>query len=430
MNAIGNIPYSTAEFDKHGRQLKAPDVPPGTTDVIIVSHGWNNDRTEAEALYTKLFTNLAQVTAGDDAMRQRKLAIVGVIWPSKKFDELVTQSQADARAGGAASAARGDKAATQAAIGEAIDRAAPVFDDNADVERLARLRDAAARLDDEPEAQEEFVATLRELASGSGVDADDADALFLRGDASAIFERASHALPTASTAGSEAGTGAAAGLGDFFSKSVNSVVNLLNLTTYYKMKERAGTVGQKGVGPLVDQLAAKVDRIHLVGHSFGGRLVTAAAANSTTPDIRSLSLLQAAFSHNAFSKLRKGFFRNVVEGGRVHGPIVITHTANDTAVGKAYAIASRISNTNASALGDANDEFGGIGRNGAQQMEPGEVVASTARLLPVGGTYAWAAGRCHNLESSQFIRDPDGGDAHGFVFVPEVAWAISRAFVA
>jgi hypothetical protein len=31
------------------------------------------------------------------------------------------------------------------------------------------------------------------------------------------------------------------------------------------------------------------------------------------------------------------------------------------------------------------------------------------------------------LESSKYIRDPKGGDAHGFVTGKEVAWAVSRA---
>jgi len=49
----------------------------------------------------------------------------------------------------------------------------------------------------------------------------------------------------------------------------------------------------------------------------------------------------------------------------VAGPILITHTANDKAVGIAYALASRISGQTGAALGDATDVFGGIGRNGA-----------------------------------------------------------------
>jgi len=116
-----------------------------------------------------------------------------------------------------------------------------------------------------------------------------------------------------------------------------------------------------------------------------------------------------------------------VENHRIKGPIILTYTPNDRAVGIAYPVASRLSGTVASALGDANDKFGGLGRNGAQKMEPGEVVVGVDRLLAVGGSYSWQSGRFHNLEGSKYIVDPSGRDAHGFVTGKEVAWAISRA---
>ena len=122
-----------------------------------------------------------------------------------------------------------------------------------------------------------------------------------------------------------------------------------------------------------------------------------------------------------------GFFRSVVDNHRIKGPIVLTYTPNDRAVGIAYPVASRLSGTVASAFGDANDKFGGLGRNGAQKMEPGEVVASVDRLLAVGDAYNLQSGRFHNLEGSKYIVDPSGRDAHGFVTGKEVAWAISRA---
>jgi pimeloyl-ACP methyl ester carboxylesterase len=173
------------------------------------------------------------------------------------------------------------------------------------------------------------------------------------------------------------------------------------------------------VAPLIDRLASEVAHIHLVGHSFGGRLVTAAAAASTTDRLKSMTLLQSAFSHNAFSKAKKGFFRDVVGRQRVAGPIVITHTRNDEAVGVAYPLASRINGDRAAALGDENDEFGALGRNGAQRMEAGETLSG--RLLPLGASYAFTAGTCFNLEASDFI------SGHSDVRGREVAQALRAA---
>ncbi|MFN9914380.1 MAG: hypothetical protein ACK53L_17455, partial [Pirellulaceae bacterium] len=69
-------------------------------------------------------------------------------------------------------------------------------------------------------------------------------------------------------------------------------------------------------------------------------------------------------------------------------------------MGTLYTAASRLSGTVASAFGDQNDKFGGIGRNGAQKMKPGEVNVNASKLLPVNATYDLQAGKIHNLEGS------------------------------
>jgi hypothetical protein len=167
-------------------------------------------------------------------------------------------------------------------------------------------------------------------------------------------------------------------------------------------------------------------RVHLVGHSFGGRLVSAAAmgrVGSETIAPASMTLLQAAFSHNGFAedfdRARDGFFREVVSGRKVAGPIVITHTKNDRAVGLAYPIASRLSRQDASDLGDEEDVFGGIGRNGALARVTPEAVAG--ELLGADGVYAFTAGKLHNLEADRFIA------GHSDITGPEVANALLAA---
>jgi hypothetical protein len=87
------------------------------------------------------------------------------------------------------------------------------------------------------------------------------------------------------------------------------------------------------------------------------------------------------------------------------------------------------SGDSAAGFGDADDEFGGIGSNGVQQMDSGEIFDGANTLLAIGSKYQFQTGKLHNLKSDAFIVVPGGGDAHGMVFVPEVAWAISRAVV-
>ena len=137
------------------------------------------------------------------------------------------------------------------------------------------------------------------------------------------------------------------------------------------MKARAGRPGTRGLNHVLRELRAVKPglKIHLVGHSFGGRLVAAAADgpdDQPAVPVNSLSLLQAAFSHNGFAqkfdKKNDGLYRRVVTAGKVTGPIIVTHTQNDRAVGLAYPIASRLAFQTASALGDENDVYGGLGR--------------------------------------------------------------------
>ncbi len=438
MNNIAGIPYVAARFDKDGAALNKQEVtlPAGTTDVIVVSHGWNDTEEQADRLYTDLFTNFAAVAS--DQLQKKKIAIVGVIWPSKRFTDVVEAAVAEqARGGGAAFGT--SSAAADETIRAKLDIIATMFDKKA-AKKITAAKKQIAKLESDLDARRKFVDELRSLLDESAAHEEDNSALFFKLDGSVMLEKLKMPTPLVSSGGGGGGgaaslgahattasAGGAAGLGDIFSGIRAGAIRFLNYLAYYEMKKRAGTVGQKGVGPMLDRLANSVQRIHLVGHSFGGRVVTAAAATSTTDKLQTMSLLQSAFSHNGFSKSMNGFFRNVVDNHRIKGAILVTYTPNDRAVGIAYPVASRLSGTVASAFGDANDKFGGLGRNGAQKMEPGEVVSGVDRLLAVGGSYTWQSGRFHNLESSQYIVNPNGGDAHGFVSGKEVAWAISRA---
>ncbi len=151
----------------------------------------------------------------------------------------------------------------------------------------------------------------------------------------------------------------------------NGIRSLANLPFYAAMKRRAGEIGACGLAPWLEEFHRDnpETRIHLAGHSFGGRLVTAAAQAALCP-IHSMTLLQAAFSQFAFAP--QGAFRDVVTRRKVCGPILVTHSKRDLAVGAAYPLASFALRQNAALLGAKDDPYGGLGRNGAQGMLPGE----------------------------------------------------------
>ncbi len=151
-------------------------------------------------------------------------------------------------------------------------------------------------------------------------------------------------------------------------------------------------------------------------------MTAAAAAMPPGPARVSLVLLQAAFSHNGLSSRfdgrNDGAFRDVLASRRVNGPVVITHTRNDQAVGVAYPLASRIANDKAAALGDQDDPYGGMGRNGAQHTPEVDLAETVLRAASAGSRYAFAPGKVYNLLADEVIKD------HSDVRSPAVAQAL------
>ena len=284
-------------------------------------------------------------------------------------------------------------------------------------------------LQDKATARRQFVQKIRSLVDPSAVNDEDASDAFFNNEEDELMEALKLRLTASPAADEGEGSGVAAigapgkrldevvAAGNFLSGFFNSALNLLNYATYYEMKTRAGTVGANGLAKVIDRLAPSVNAIHLIGHSFGGRVVTATAAAAASRKFKSMTLLQAAFSHNGFSKSMNGFFRKVVDEKKVGGPILITHSDKDRAVGVAYPLASRLNQDDRMALGDANDRFGGIGRNGAQKTD--EAVKVT--MLDATGTYQFSEGKLFNLNGDLIIAD------HGDVFREPCAFAVLSA---
>lgn len=436
MAEISKFPYFEVQFTKEGaihdpKEVKKAVEGIGTnkiTDLFVFSHGWNNDMDDARKLYRDFFASVRKVieSPGSPKLDGRKFAVLGLLWPSKKFAERDLIASGAASIGGVI----GDEA-----VKDHLDNLKSALDTKQAQKKIEEAKKLVAKLENDPAAQDAFMDKVRSLLPKPKKDEEVANEFFTLSGAE-IFEKLSApaGMATSPSAGGGAArmgngpTGGAAGLGDFFSGIKAAALRALNYATYYLMKERAGVVGRDGVSKVVAQIVAKSPkiRVHLIGHSFGGRVVTAAAdtlGDNKATQPASMSLLQAAFSHNGFATkfdgTRDGFFRKVVTGKKVKGPIIITHTQNDRAVGAAYPIASKLSGVDASALGDENDRFGGLGRNGALVRFTPE--ATAGQLLGAGSAYSFTAGKLFNLEASAFVKD------HGDIAGKEVAAAVLGA---
>jgi hypothetical protein len=437
MKKIAEFPYAELEFDKQAQPVDRTDFDALLTDVrsgepadvLVFVHGWNNDMDEARAWYGELAGHVRTVLGRrpPGGLGARRFVILGVLWPSKKFADRALIAGGAAGLGGAVA---------DAELEGRIDDLRDAFDAPDAATRLEQAKTLVDRLEDSPKARDEFVDLVRGvLPRAPGDDGDDFTGQFWDEPGRDVLQAleapvlASAPAAVAGGATSVDGEGSAAGFSLSLSGIKAAAERFLNLTTYYQMKERAGLVGTRGLNPLLRELRAdrKDTRIHLVGHSFGGRLVTAATVGLPGDEpvcLDTVSLLQAAFSHYGFAARydgdKDGFFRRMVTDDMVRGPVLVTHSVHDTAVGYAYPLASRLAGQNASGLGDAGDRFGGIGRNGAQKTPE----AISVQLQADGSDYAFASPSVVNLNADDVI------SGHSDIRNEPVAFAVLSAVAA
>lgn len=340
--STGAIPLSGVEFetwllkfDKSGactspqtraallaRLGEIPDTP-----IVLFSHGWNNEFGDAAGLYAAFLKQLQAHTHTFTGGALRPL-FVGIIWPSTwlSFD---TGPQMGAPVAPGASASE-DAFKRELAEG---------LPEQAERERLYALL-GSPRLD--AAAITELAGLLvRALDAEPAADAADAQASG-KPDAQAIVEgtRALQAAAGGAPEGDELeeggtldGAGAAPlqGAGSF---SLFDPRRALRVASVYQMKDRAGTVGWNGVSALIDDLlAASQAPLHLVGHSYGAKVVLSALAAAQLPrHVASALLLEPAVSHLCFAaqvpaRAGTGGYHGVLE--KIDGSLVMTYSAHD-----------------------------------------------------------------------------------------------------
>jgi hypothetical protein len=417
-----DVPFYMIPFDKDGA-LQAPataarlvsdvavsvsdgDAAPQVTDVIVVVHGWNTDFKGALVLSGDLISRLDATIADHGTPRADfRPLVVAISWPS------IVLSSASAPAMAAAPMDDVDLDGLSVLAQEVV-----VPEKRGEFYELVQAsdldRDMALRLAE----------LLAPLYAGTDNDLPDSGGSEPRGtvatwvEAQARLGEAEGPVVVSGPSGPRlrdtGGASAAAGPQAAGRLGILDPRNVVRLATVLVMKDRAGVVGFRGVGPLVARiLGARADvQVHLVGHSYGCKASLSAVSTELPRKVRSLLLLQPALSFLALSddvpKLGgPGGYAAAKHSTEL--PIIATWSRHDVPLHTLFALAVRrredLGEQNIGAAGRKNppSRFAAMGGWGPQAepdvtdldiLEPADGIryplSGGARLLAVDGTKA------------------------------------------
>ncbi len=475
-----NLDYYLVLFDSDGTERREQDgsllsqklagaVGDGITDVFFCSHGWMGDVPAAIRQYDSWISAMA--AQPDDRGRARlldpgfKALIVGVHWPSRPWGNedanaaLLSDDDADEFT-----------AELEAGSGELVQQYAERIADT-DVARDALRTILAATDDGEVKAQlaegrlparlEQAYQVLFEQAGlglGGPAGAPGADQQTFtpeltirewtetaRGDAQSVPGGRPAQFGQAAQPGQATQPGQPGLLGNGFRQNVKDALLMpVRQLSFWAMKHRARSVGETGVHSLLAELQknAPQARFHLMGHSFGCIVISAAisgpldqgAITSRLPrPVDSLFLAQGALSLWSFAESipfppkLPGYFRPIdLPPALVSGPVITTRSKFDRAVGTYFPLAAKLGQE--LLLGDELPEYGGVGAFGIQ----GTATATTHDLAVLGASaeYHFDAGHIYNVDASTVICHggrPSG--AHSDIAHPEIAHLFWQAAV-
>ena len=337
------VPYYIIEFDKNG-QCMAPETRQHLlaqagqyTDIYLFSHGWNNDWPIARDRYDRFYEGFA-------AMRKEfklptpagyRPLMVGIIWPGVIL--VGPDGHAPTMAAGGAAESQSmteiENAVAPADVSELQRLLKSTSMDEAGALSLARILHPLYRTaTDEVGAELPSEAALIDTWIRDSGEADNiTDA---RDSGVADDDAVSPGMASPKPAG-------------WLGKLADLARGAVRVTTVWMMKDRAGVVGTAGVGPLLNGLLnAGQARVHLVGHSYGAKVVLSAlcAAKDMPRKVHSVLLLQGAVSHLCFADQVPGL---KVPGGyrpaldRTELPILATYSSHDVSLTKLFQVALR-----------------------------------------------------------------------------------------
>ena len=424
------FPWYIMPFDDHGR-CTAPltydhllsSVQVGSyTDIFLFSHGWNNDWKVASERYDRFLNGYIRMRQDHKLMYPRLFQplLVGIFWPSvalvlpwEKGPEFAALPTDDpqyiyAEVGQerqeiqslAATLAKDDLKRFYALAQREAD-----LSEN-ELTELARILapfysmiDNELPIKDPPPSLDELIELWQAIArSESSV------------DTSGEFGFADE--PTRAPG--------AAGILNYLDPRL-----IIRLTTVLQMKDRAGRVGAYGVGTLLRDLLLKnkTVRLHLIGHSYGCKIVLSALCFQDLPrPINSLLLLQPAVSYLCFARDASGTgqpggYRVALE--RVEQPILTTFSSQDAPLTQFFhlTVKRRTDLGEMQIAGVPPNQYAALGGYG-----PGgcETECRIEPMRPIDDHYDWGsdAPKIYALNGSQAIHN------HGDISNNYTWWAL------
>lgn len=414
----GEVPFYIIQFDEGG-ECTSPAalddlvrVTKGKTDVFLFAHGWNNDWADATARYdefAELFVAACQ-KHWPNPNRTYQPVLAGVFWPS------------------AILTAPWEHAPDIAGL-DPLEADLRVLDDVLSVEDAATLRalaaDPAATTDDALQAAKILAAALE--PGGDDLGSEATAPPIAPADLLAVWQKAPFAEPAPEgdeggfIADEEEARGVATAEPDEAGwNPLRWIRDGIRAFTVLQMKDRAGRVGGNGVASMLRELAKPDIRIHLIGHSYGCKVVMSALCHGDAPKhkVDSILLLEPAFSCYGFTHEidgHPGGYRTALK--RVRQPIITTRSEHDTPLRKLFHLAVRRSSDlgEAQIAGQPPSKFAALGGYGPYEVPEG---VEWIDLPDDGEPYPSTANRIYAVDGTAYIA------GHGAVETPQTAWAL------
>jgi pimeloyl-ACP methyl ester carboxylesterase len=431
-----SVPFYVIPFDKAGtctgpRSLDHLVEAAGqATDVFVFSHGWNNDWKTATDRYDRFVAQFAAVRRAhwDPPGRDYRPVLVGVFWPSTA---LVAPGERGPDIAGAVAQSVPDELVEIDAVADALGGAPPArLYDLAQRDRLSAveaeelvglLAPALAGQDDDLGREDESVSAVDLLKVWSRIPPDGAP---MTGEPGGFIDEPAAPPDAAPPRDARTVDPQTAGWLDKFDPR-----QIVRTATVLLMKDRAGRVGARGVADMLRLLVAASDtsRVHLVGHSYGGKVVLSALCHGGAPgrQVESVLLLQPAMSALCFArdtdgKGRPGGYRSALERSRQ--PVVTTFSGHDVPLTKLFQWAVRRPSDLGEAViaGAPPSRFAALGGFGPQGVS-GEVEVVDALAAP--HRYELSTGRTGGRRIIA-VRADDVIGSHGNVESSATAWAL------